>query len=76
MSQKRAEPELINYAFDEIFIHDIVIIIHIGVTNLMFLCLRDFIFFLQYKAYHKPELFAELTVTRACWRKQNAPFIG
>ena len=50
VSQKKTEPAQINYVFAEIIIHNIVIIIDNSLMNLTFLCLWDFILFVQYKS--------------------------
>ncbi len=49
-SQKKRNPHKINYVFAEIIIHNNVIIIDNSLMNLTFLCLWDFIFFVQYKS--------------------------
>ncbi len=47
---KKTEPPKINYVFAEIIIHNNVIIIDNCLMNLTFLCLWDFILFVQYKS--------------------------
>ena len=50
VSQKKTEPAKISYVFAEIITHNNVIIIHNSLMNLTFLCLWDFILFVQYKS--------------------------